>query len=609
MNVVLKKLTFENMFSYDQKTTIDFTENQICQIVGSNGVGKTSAAIILQELLYNKNAKGLKKSEILNRYSKSKSWEGSVEFSVGPKEYVVTSKRTGASTTVHLFEDGVDISEHKVLDTYKRIQDIIGRDFDTFKQLTYQSSVDSLEFLKATDTNRKKFLISLFNLGGYLETGEKIKVQLSAKEAELTKKSGELKTVVDFIETTTIPEKMDLKELPTVDETLPIKIADLKSQILSHKQVCDKIDKNNMLISERDNLIFKMDLEEPVDNPELEIQLSETKRAIATLEANKKTASNQLKSLDLADTCYACHQPLDNSKAKAIQEELQKQISEITKEINLLLAKNDEISRALTEITETKKRFRLNASKIDRFSTLGQLIDSELPTEYPNYSELSKELKDTEKELAWQQKELEDARKYNDSVRIRNAKIDGLKEQLITFKARRELINNDIIELQSEVTNLAILKKAFSTNGIVAYELENVTKQLEDKINYYLSILSDGRFQVEFRLTGDKLNVIVISDGQEVSVDSLSGGEFSRVQTAVLLAVRNTLAQVGGKNINLLFLDEVFAVLDDSGRETLIELLMLEKEMNVFIISHEYEHPLVPKITVVKEDKMSRLIK
>ena len=161
MNVVLKKLTFENMFSYDQETTIDFTENQICQIVGSNGVGKTSAAIILQELLYNKNAKGLKKSEILNRYSKSKSWEGSVEFSVGPKEYVVTSKRTGASTTVHLFEDGVDISEHKVLDTYKRIQDIIGRDFDTFKQLTYQSSVDSLEFLKATDTNRKKSSISL----------------------------------------------------------------------------------------------------------------------------------------------------------------------------------------------------------------------------------------------------------------------------------------------------------------------------------------------------------------------------------------------------------------------------------------------------------------
>ena len=80
--------------------------------------------------------------------------------------------RSGAQTKVKLLENGIDISDHKVLDTYKKIQQIVGLDFEVFSQLTYQSSTDLLEFLKATDTNRKKFLINLFNLEKYIQIGE-----------------------------------------------------------------------------------------------------------------------------------------------------------------------------------------------------------------------------------------------------------------------------------------------------------------------------------------------------------------------------------------------------------------------------------------------------
>ena len=55
-----------------------------------------------------------------------------------------------------------------MLDTYKKIYEILGLDFEVFSQLTYQSSTDLLEFLKATDANRKKFLINLFNLEKYI---------------------------------------------------------------------------------------------------------------------------------------------------------------------------------------------------------------------------------------------------------------------------------------------------------------------------------------------------------------------------------------------------------------------------------------------------------
>jgi ATPase involved in DNA repair len=182
-----------------------------------------------------------------------------------------------------------------------------------------------------------------------------------------------------------------------------------------------------------------------------------------------------------------------------------------------------------------------------------------------------------------------------------------LKEELQKFSSRQTELNSDIFNLQSKSDNLQILKKAFSTSGIVAYKLENVAKDLENTINKYLTVLSDGQFSVVFRLIGEKLNVIIVSNAKEVTIESLSGGEFSRVQTSVLLAVRSTLSKIGGNSINLLFLDEITGVLDDAGKEKLFEILSEEIGLNVFLISHDYSHPLIPKIEIEKENNISSI--
>lgn len=607
MSVVLKKLEFSNMFSYGEKNSIALNKERISQLVAENGVGKTSISLAIQELLFNKNVKGLKKSDILNRYSKSKSWEGRIEFTVDEDEYVVVSKRTGASTNVTLLKNGVDISEHKVLDTYKLISEIIGRDFETFSQLTYQSSTDSLEFLKATDTNRKKFLVNLFNLTRYLEIGDSLKVKISEREKDLSKLQGELKTIVDFINNNPIPDKAVEKELPIVDETLVVKISDLSNQLREQKTICDKIDKNNLYIKELNSLSFDMTISRPTIDEGIYQEQDKIKATINKIDANISKAKKQLNSLDTSDHCYACKQPIDNSKSKELVEQLTSEISTLTtdrKECEKSLSK---ISTTINDYNSALKIYTVNQQRIDRFSQLSQLIDNSLPIEYPNYTGISKQLKQLEEEYAWQKRELETTQKYNDSVKIRNAKIEGLKEQLLNFKARQMLLNDDILKVQDEIVNLGILRKAFSTSGIVAYKLENVTKQLEDSINYYLSTLSDGQFQVIFRLNSDKLNVVIVNNGIEVAIESLSGGEFSRVQTSVLLAVRNTLSNLGSKSINLLFLDEIMGVLDDSGKEKLFEVLNNETNLNVFLISHEYTHPLIPKIEIEKKNNISSI--
>ena len=87
---------------------------------------------------------------------------------------------------------------------------------------------------------------------------------------------------------------------------------------------------------------------------------------------------------------------------------------------------------------------------------------------------------------------------------------------------------------------------------------------------------------------------------------ALSSGELARVNTATLLAIRKLMSSISSSKINTLFLDEVINVLDDQGREKLVELLLGET-LNTYIVSHGWTHPLLEKIEVIKEDNISRL--
>ena len=105
------------------------------------------------------------------------------------------------------------------------------------------------------------------------------------------------------------------------------------------------------------------------------------------------------------------------------------------------------------------------------------------------------------------------------------------------FPIDNQSVKDDTLTKSNQINSLNILKKAFSTSGIVAFKLENLTKELEVSINHYLSLLSDGQFQVEFKLDKEKLNISVINNGIATPIETVSGGEFSRIQTSILLAI------------------------------------------------------------------------
>ena len=99
----------------------------------------------------------------------------------------------------------------------------------------------------------------------------------------------------------------------------------------------------------------------------------------------------------------------------------------------------------------------------------------------------------------------------------------------------------------------------------------------------------------------------MFDNAEEVDIKSLSSGELNRVNTATLLAVRKLMSGVSKTHINLLFLDEVVSVLDEAGKDCLIEVLLKEKDLNSFVVSHGYNHPLAEKMDIIKVNGKSRI--
>ena len=103
--ITLKKLQWDNCFSYGDKNSIDLNDTTLTQLVGKNGAGKSSIPLILEEVLFNKNSKGIKKAEIQNR-EYNKGYNISLDFSVENKKYKIEVKRSRGTIKVKLFEEG-----------------------------------------------------------------------------------------------------------------------------------------------------------------------------------------------------------------------------------------------------------------------------------------------------------------------------------------------------------------------------------------------------------------------------------------------------------------------------------------------------------------------
>ena len=594
--ITLKTLRWDNCFSYGTKNVLHLNDSNLTQLVGTNGQGKSSIPLIIEEVLFNKNSKGIKKQEIQNRFIND-GYSINLTFDVDDDQYEIDVIRK-ATIKCKLWKNGEDISSHTATNTYKTVQELLGLDFKTFTQLVYQNTNASLQFLTATDTNRKKFLIDLLKLTEYVEYFDIFKEAAREVTLEINSLESKSDTIVKWLNENKL-ESIDIlpiKDLPKISKKDEEQLQRLRSDF-------EKISEKNKKII--DNNFYMEKLNELDNNPDKSIigeivSLDAKSQKLGTLRAQKSAAEAHLEKLsDLKGKCPTCESEIDmdnryrlmhlyqdkrelaEDEMVTIEEEL-----EWARENNLRIVERDALQKEFEEI-------------------MGR-VDHNLPIVIFDKDEVSSQISTLSSKIQGLQERVREIAAENNKATQHNTRLEIIQEQTADFEGELEEIVEALGKVEDKSTHLEILKKAFSTNGLLAYKIENLVKDLEDLTNDYLAELSDGRFSLEFVVTNDRLNVEITDNAKIVDILALSSGELARVNTATLLAIRKLMSSISRSQINTLFLDEVIAVLDDNGREKLVEILLGET-LNTYIVSHGWTHPLLEKIEVIKEDNISRL--
>jgi DNA repair exonuclease SbcCD ATPase subunit len=166
-----------------------------------------------------------------------------------------------------------------------------------------------------------------------------------------------------------------------------------------------------------------------------------------------------------------------------------------------------------------------------------------------------------------------------DKLKLREEKITKYKEDLEIYNKQVKIkLELDNIKLEEE-----ILTRALSTsemmykkiNDAESYSLQNTIDTINTDLEEFISHFFGDNFSVRldsFKETkdGDKkssIEIIVMQDGEQIPIDTLSGGEFDRLALALFLAFNKT------SKSNIILLDECLASLHSELVEDIVELI------------------------------------
>lgn len=201
------------------------------------------------------------------------------------------------------------------------------------------------------------------------------------------------------------------------------------------------------------------------------------------------------------------------------------------------------------------------------------------------------------------------------------------QERLSQHAAREEQAGSDLAERarrQSELDLLVIVERAFGPDGIPALIVENAAiPSIEVEANRILTELggTTAGCRVELRTDREKsgggvrddvLDVVVVTDAGERAYETFSGGERTRLNLALRIALARLLATRRGAESRLLAIDEP-EFLDEDGTAALVDVLRGLEQQGVFdriyLVSHvpALRDSFDTTITVVKENDRSRI--
>lgn len=649
MNIKFESVDIENFRSIEkaeiklenQGTVIVKGINEYEDKATSNGSGKSSIFEAIIFAIFEETSSGEK--DVSNRILNN-GYTVTLVFYIDSDKYTICRQCKNNKTSVVFLKNGVDISARNKTDTNKLILQTIGISKSIFLDSVFLSQNANTNLASLSPTARKERLEILTNT-----------------DSAITQFKDKLKDIQTMYENNCVNDQLEINKLTGIKEANIKQQNDIQSKIDQinleierlkqlgdlneiEKQIYEKdtidlpdieqaIDSITVCISEKEQEISNLRLQgennikqkEDLDRQKQD-KLAEWTRVNAEIDKNKLSnhliEQNILKiqadieNIKNSDKCPTCGRKLENADETHIQQTIQKYSADIQIEQNKIDENNKEsaeLSKKLQDIEAEGTQLNTDIIKISA------LVEEH--KQLVNNKELER------KDLVLEQQNLYH-KKDECQLEINNLKAKKeqlLKTQINNINEFEEMLN----KLKQEMVNIDNQIKVYENQytfdndlvGTVKNSIQMVTKEfrtylLQNSLQYLNKLLSTYSSQ----LFSNSTDIIkIVEDDTKLNIklgnatyESLSGGERTRVNIALLLAQKSLANIVGNISCNIIILDEILGYCDSKAEENVINLLTQELETleSIYMVSHK-EIPIGydTELIVIKDKQgLSRII-
>lgn len=536
--MVIKELGIRGFKSYgnnEQKIVLNDKKGELILLSGNNGAGKSSLLDSFDFTLFGK-VRGKKKkwstlSTLVNRINGE--LLNRIKFTSNGVDVEV--KRGISPNKLELWENGVLNERAGKSNIDEKIGNYVGMDIETFKSFISMSINDFKNFISLTTEEKKLLLDKLFNLEviNILNTilkdiNKGNKSRMATLDTEINTLEESIESIKRSIRKAIEKEKLNVQqEIDELMEAMSLK----KEEYVTLKEKVEKIKvKDNQLKEE-------LDVEKS--------QLINIKNDIRNVD----------KEINLYDSgkCPTCSTDFNTEHFLSLR--------------TTLVDKRKGYSSLLDEVNDNIKSIREKQTKLNSISEKTTSSFNDLNYLLRNYKSKIEELNRKKK-----------AETGKDSVNVIE-----FEETIKELEERKTTSHEKTTVCKEKELYYKELNRILSEDGVKKAIIGGIIKPINHFINENLKKM---RLSFEVKLD-ETFTADIKSLGSTIEHDSLSTGETKLVNICILVAYLKLIRTK--KNINVLFLDEVFSSIDVNNIDSILLLLRSfanEYKINIFVVHH-----------------------
>lgn len=625
MNIKFKELDIEGFRSID-RISLNLSDQGIVIVKGinnyedlasSNGSGKSSVFEAIIYALFEETSSGDR--DIENRIL-GQGCSVVLKFSIDGVSYKIIRQSKKGKGTVVLYRNDEDISARNKSDTNKLIISILGINKAIFLDSIFlsQNAVtnlpslsptarkERLEILTNTDNainNFKTFLKEKQTMYESKHVDSQLEInKINGKEESLQQQKDKLQAQINDIKIQ-IEERNKLGNIEDLDKqiqeynveinTINNQIPELDNQIEMISKSINEL-KNEQKVYEEKRVNKDQEVQNQRDKcNDLQKEITRVENVISYNNIDIDRINKEIEEIKNSDTCPTCGRKYDNVN----EEHIQKVIEDKNKEIKEFENKNIENNNYIKNLQlELDKEIEIGKNLKKEFENLNSLYNdkneqvSEQQTNLINTNNQKTQLLNSIQNI---QVQIDAINKQKDDIlkiEIPNSKqyedmVQDIDKQLNDLNKLKEDKNNELNELDNYINAIKhciqLVTKDFRT-FLLKNSLSYLNKILKDYSSQLFSNESDLIYISE---NDNKLDIML----GNATYESLSGGEKTRVNIALLLAQKSLANMIGNISCNIIILDEILGYCDALAENNVINLITKELESleTIYMISHK----------------------